>query len=147
MNILKYGEGVAFLESNEGILGLELYITSQMQSESLLDSGFLFAGHKDKIVIASLTGESLDNKELFKYDGTLKINNIVAGIMLNGKAVKVGVSAQSSEVDMLINNTSTLITDSNIDMEINENIPRAPVRVKKPQVCITRGRILFEEWS
>lgn len=139
MNILKYGEGVAFLESNEGILGLELYITSQMQSESLLDSGFLFAGHKDKIVIASLNGESLDNKELFKYEGTLKINNIIAGIMLNGKAVKVNVSAQSSEVDMLINNTSTLITDSNIDMEINENIPRSPVRVKKPQVCITNN--------
>jgi len=139
MNILKYGEGVAFLESNDNILGLELDITSQMQSESLLGEGFLFSGNKNKIIIASLNNKPLDNKELFKYNGVLKINSVIAGVMLNGKAVKVSVSAQSSEVEMLINNSNTLVNSSNISMDINENIPASPVNVNKQLVCVTNN--------
>ena len=139
MNILKYGEGVAFLESSVGILGLEINITSQMQSESLLGSGFLFSGNNSIIIIASLSGVKLDNKELFKYNGKLKINSITAGVMLNGKAIRVSVSAESSEIDMLINNTNTAVDSSNINMEINENISEDAIEVERPQVCITNN--------
>ena len=139
---LKYTENNCYLDSSEKILGVEIKYKGFVKIKSPFGSSALFMGNHSKIMIVSTTKDlDLSEKDLFTYDGNLKINSVLCvteslkathGVIqslittktINGIGINIENFVDNIEshknVDRVFNFTKTEIITENLITKENE---------------------------